>query len=511
MRQARQGLQSTDRARELDERAQRAILLREKEELQAALEFLRHDKGLAEEKAELLTLELANTRRNSSVQSAVAVGMGVSASHRIVHALQHEDWSIREDLLMPESHSLVQTLAETNVALEESKIQCAKLAASREDAETERKSTSLQLQQVAAEKLQIQGQHDAKTRKILAAAATLNAHLTHLAADISSLLFSPVCIDSDDERMSPSRRSPHRQQFQSHRGMSKRRPIRPLEISPRTESGREWTRVPGLSPCGAEAMAVQALSPSIGPGEQEGDARIFQEDLQMSPIENLTCFQREVLAELAARSRFEIEQRKRENHLITESVASAMHELIEQLSAISIEFNKVQEAEISLQSITAFLQKRLLENTEELNLVESELDQSVEEACQLRGQFEHQSSVLHDLKIERQQSGEVLDRYRWQYAEASTLALDMAGSLEVQKMRADFHELNHAAIKEKWIAFSHSRRRACRVSAAWKRWLLSIQCSSAWHSIEKMSERAHRCLNQVSLQYFMLSFHVVAR
>ena len=128
MRQARQGLQSTDRARELDERAQRAILLREKEELQAALEFLRHDKGLAEEKAELLTLELANTRRNSSVQSAVAVGMGMSASHRIVHALQHEDWSIREDLLMPESHSLVQTLAETNVALEESKIQCAKLS-----------------------------------------------------------------------------------------------------------------------------------------------------------------------------------------------------------------------------------------------------------------------------------------------------------------------------------------------------------------------------------------------
>ena len=30
MRQARQGLQSTDRARELDERAQRAILLRER-------------------------------------------------------------------------------------------------------------------------------------------------------------------------------------------------------------------------------------------------------------------------------------------------------------------------------------------------------------------------------------------------------------------------------------------------------------------------------------------------
>ena len=162
-----------------------------------------------------------------------------------------------------------------------------------------------------------------------------------------------------------------------------------------------------------------------------------------------------MLAELAARSRFEIEQRKRENHLITESVASAMHELIEELSAISIEFNKVQEAEISLQSITAFLQK--------------------------------------------------------QYTQASTLALEMAGSLEAEKMRADFHELKHAAIKKKWIAFSHSRRRACRVSAAWKRWLLSIQCSSAWHSIEKMSERAHRCLNQVSFQYFMLSFHVVAR
>ena len=455
MRQARQGLQSTDRARELDERAQRAILLREKEELQAALEFLRHDKGLAEEKAELLTLELANTRRNSSVQSAVAVGMGVSASHRIVHALQHEDWSIREDLLMPESHSLVQTLAETNVALEESKIQCAKLAASREDAETERKSTSLQLQQVAAEKLQIQGQHAAKTRKILAAAATLNAHLTHLAADISSLLFSPVCIDSDHGRMSPRGRSPYRQQFQSPRGMSKRRPISPLEISPRTESGREWTRVPGLSPCGEGVMAVQALSPSIGTSGQEGDARILHCDLQRSPVENLTYFQREVLAELAARSRFEIAQRKRENHLITESVSSAMHELIEELSAISIGFKKVQEAEISLQSITAFLQK--------------------------------------------------------QYTQASTLALEMAGSLEAEKMRADFHELKHAAIKKKWIAFSHSRRRACRVSAAWKRWLLSVLCSSAWHSIEKMSERAHRCLNQVSLQYFMLSFHVVAR
>jgi hypothetical protein len=329
------------RDHEVGDRANLALLAREREDLEAAILILQRDKELAEKNADRFYSELLSMRHSMSARSSVGAGDSVGDWERnqsvispLAVQLLHDEMQqtvVGHDVMLRKVDELVRMLAETSTACEESELKCQKLLDMKINTELELNECNRKLSEAVAQNQHLHHLCETEKADILRSVAGLCKELADLDTEVAAFLYNPQLYQPRDVSEAPHSGFWQERSHQGSHGYTGKKYAEASMMSPRgslggvthglylvgkellqsqpTAENHDSRGVQALSPPGVDMLSPRcgstengvisgATPPTSGAVSQVQGMAVFL-DLQVSTIDDMLRFQQELLDDLA--------------------------------------------------------------------------------------------------------------------------------------------------------------------------------------------------------------------